>query len=385
MKSDLFRFYRATAHLFYEDLLKIKDLPEAPVCWISGDLHLENFGSFRGANGQVYFDINDFDDAVMAPVTWELVRLITSIFIAFRSLSIDDVKAKHMARLYLEEYTASLQRRKASYIEPRTARGIVQDFLTAVESRPLKSLMKKRTVNCTKIDRDHPKHLKLNIHLKKELEQHIIGWLRRDDTSPYNYKVVDMVFRLSGTSSLGLERYSILLKSVNHTGDKFMLLDMKEVVASSLQNYVTAAQPAWISQAERILFIQQIMQNHSPSLLSTCRFNDKDYIIQELQPAKDNINFKLIKKNYRDMCRVITDMGMLTASAQLRSAGHRGSSAPDDLVTFAQRKDWQDKLIAISELLASKTVRYYSDFVEDLKNGKLHKGEESKEDLALTA
>jgi|SRR6185437_7329905 len=76
MRENLFRFIRGTAHLFYEDLAGAANFPGGPVSWIRGDLHLENFGSFRADNNQVYFDLNDFDEAILAPISWEIVRLL---------------------------------------------------------------------------------------------------------------------------------------------------------------------------------------------------------------------------------------------------------------------------------------------------------------------
>ncbi|RCJ32561.1 hypothetical protein A6769_27935 [Nostoc punctiforme NIES-2108] len=56
MRSDVFTFYRGTCHLFYEDFPKDLLLNAAPPVWICGDLHLENFGSYKGDNRLVYFD-----------------------------------------------------------------------------------------------------------------------------------------------------------------------------------------------------------------------------------------------------------------------------------------------------------------------------------------
>src|SRR3569833_69752 len=75
MRENMFRFFRGTCHLFYDDLSKDSSFPDGPIAWISGDPHLENFGSFRADNDQVYFALNDFDEAILAPVTWEVVRL----------------------------------------------------------------------------------------------------------------------------------------------------------------------------------------------------------------------------------------------------------------------------------------------------------------------
>src|SRR5215831_15146346 len=82
MADNEFTFFRATCHLFYEDLAKRPALKHGPPVWVCGDLHLENFGSYRASNGLVYFDINDFDEAALAPASWELVRFLCSIAMA---------------------------------------------------------------------------------------------------------------------------------------------------------------------------------------------------------------------------------------------------------------------------------------------------------------
>lgn len=48
-----FRFFRGTCHLFYEELSKNIPVNDPTKTWICGDLHLENFGTFKGNNGLV--------------------------------------------------------------------------------------------------------------------------------------------------------------------------------------------------------------------------------------------------------------------------------------------------------------------------------------------
>ena len=72
-------------------------------------------------------------------------------------------------------------------------------------------------------------------------------------------------------------------------------------------------------------------------------------ITQELQPVKDTIKFKLLKDRYRDMYQVIDNMGMLTASAQLRSGGIKGSSNIDDLMAFGNSSEWQEPFVSYAE------------------------------------
>jgi uncharacterized protein (DUF2252 family) len=89
MRQDSFAFMRRTCHLYYQDWpASDKQFNDSPLAWISGDLHLENFGCYKGDNRLVYFDLNDFDEAVLAPATWELGRWLTSIMVAAKSLLI---------------------------------------------------------------------------------------------------------------------------------------------------------------------------------------------------------------------------------------------------------------------------------------------------------
>src|ERR1700747_2530702 len=67
MRQNAFVFYRGSCHLFYEDLPAVSHLNNSPLSWLCGDLHLENFGSYKADNRLVYFDINDFDESALAP------------------------------------------------------------------------------------------------------------------------------------------------------------------------------------------------------------------------------------------------------------------------------------------------------------------------------
>lgn len=375
MAQNMFRFYRGTCHMFYEDLAQETALLKAPQVWISGDLHLENFGSFTGDNEQVYFDLNDFDEAILAPASWELIRAVTSIYVGFKSLDIEDEKAEKMARLFIKSYKNTLLKGKPDYVEASTAKGIICEFLTKVIHRKQKRILIKRTTLKKKRVQMHtanPKHFKIKTGLKHKLITYVNDWLKMDEQSPYNYKVVDAVFRLAGTGSVGLERYAFLLKSSNDIGHKYILLDMKEAAPSSLAPFVKMAQPAWNSEAERVITIQRKMQNRCPAFLSVCQFNGKSFIMQEMQAAKDNLNFGLLRR-YKDMCSVIDTMGMLTASSQLRSSGQSGSAITDELITFAQDNTWEDELLYYAKLYTQQVEKYYNDFMHEFPN--LHKRE----------
>jgi uncharacterized protein (DUF2252 family) len=373
MTENAFRFYRGTCHLFYEDLAQAAALPLSPLAWICGDLHIENFGSYKGDNKLVYFDINDFDEGLLAPAAYELVRMVTSIFIAFDTLKIEPEKALKMAELFLKTYSATLIQGKAKSIEPRTAKGIICDFLTSADKSTKKDLLKKRTISKKKkimLSLEHERQFKVDKKLREELTTHLNEWISTSSDGPYNFKVKGAVFRLAGTGSIGLKRYLFLLKSTN-TKNKYLLLDMKQSVISSIQPYLQIQQLQWETQAERIITIQKRMQNVSASLLSTTVFRGEAFVIQELQPVKDTLDFKLLKHEYRDMYQVIDDMAILTASAQLRSGGIQGSSNIDDLMAFGKSENWQGPVLDYALKYSARVKSNYRQFMKDYKRGLL--------------
>jgi len=372
MTENAFRFYRGTCHIFYEDLSQAhKTLPKSPLTWISGDLHIENYGSYKGDNRLVYFDLNDFDESQLAPASWELARMLTSIFVAFEALEIDKEEAMRMVQLFLRTYSVTLKKGKPIFLEPRTAKGIVCTFLEKAANRKLKELLAKRTElkkGKLILSLTHKHHFKIDKKLRAELLHHITEWIATSNDGPYNFKAMDVVFRFAGTGSIGVKRYMFLLRSAK-TKKKCLLIDMKQMRSSCLSSYVNVPQPEWSTEAERVLAIQQRMQDIPPALLSTTTFRDDDYLIQEMQPSEDRIDFDLIKERYRDIYQVIDDMAALTASAQLRSSGRQGSAIADELIAFGSNTDWHDALIAYAQKYTKQVKKDYKNFVDDYKKG----------------
>jgi hypothetical protein len=83
MRSAPFPFLRATYYRWAQTWPKIcPDLARAPQVLAVGDLHVENFGTWRDIEGRLIWGINDFDEAWRLPYTHDLVRLATSASMA---------------------------------------------------------------------------------------------------------------------------------------------------------------------------------------------------------------------------------------------------------------------------------------------------------------
>ena len=83
MRSAPFPFLRATYYRWaqiWEE--RCPEAAKAPKVLAVGDLHVENFGTWRDIEGRLIWGINDFDEAWRLPYTNDLVRLATSALMA---------------------------------------------------------------------------------------------------------------------------------------------------------------------------------------------------------------------------------------------------------------------------------------------------------------
>lgn len=105
-----FRFLRATFYLwayrFRERLPELADDGVPRVLGV-GDIHLENFGTWRDAEGRLVWGVNDVDEAAVLPCTNDLVRLVTSARLADLNVHGDDTASE-----VLSGYREQLKKRR---------------------------------------------------------------------------------------------------------------------------------------------------------------------------------------------------------------------------------------------------------------------------------
>ncbi|MBZ5700224.1 MAG: DUF2252 domain-containing protein [Acidobacteriia bacterium] len=83
MAASAFPFFRATFYRWMQLWPELcPGLRNAPELLAVGDLHVENFGTWRDLEGRLNWGVNDFDEAYPLPYTLDLVRLATSALLA---------------------------------------------------------------------------------------------------------------------------------------------------------------------------------------------------------------------------------------------------------------------------------------------------------------
>jgi len=109
MKAELFPFFRATYYRWAQLWPEVcPDLAKAPHVLAVGDLHVENFGTWRDIEGRLIWGVNDFDEAWPMAYTIDLVRLAVSAHLAVETGNLP-LKREDICDTLLEGYRESLK------------------------------------------------------------------------------------------------------------------------------------------------------------------------------------------------------------------------------------------------------------------------------------
>ena len=110
MKEGPFPFLRATFYRWAQTWPEVSpETFQAPVALAVGDLHVENFGTWRDIEGRLIWGVNDFDEAWWIPYTCDLVRLATSALLAIGSEHLTFIEPKPACDAILQGYKEGLR------------------------------------------------------------------------------------------------------------------------------------------------------------------------------------------------------------------------------------------------------------------------------------
>lgn len=363
MRRGAFVFLRGSCHLFYDRLPPDPLLAEAPPAWCCGDLHLENFGSYKGDNRLPYFDINDFDEAALAPLSWDLLRFLTSVLVGADDMALRKREAHAMCLAFLDTYAATLACGKAGWIEAETTDGLVRSLLEDVSRRSRAEWLDRRTERRgaqRRIRIDGKKALAAS-SAERERAVTLLAAFARSQPTPSFFAPLDVARRIAGTGSLGLERYVILVQGKGGPDGNY-LLDLKQAPASSLAPHLRQAQPAWATQAQRIVAVQDRMQAVTPAFLHARGDAQRSYVLRALLPSEDRVTLDRTRVSMSDFAAVMRTMGKVAASAHLRSSGRDGSAIADALIDFGRRNKWRSALLGIALGCAEQVERDWASY-----------------------
>jgi uncharacterized protein (DUF2252 family) len=366
MATDRFAFLRASAGLAHAGL-DLAALPLSPVGWVCADLHLNNFGCFRGLNRLVYFDLNDFDEAARLPLAVDLLRFLGSILTAGPGIGLDREDTETLAAEALGRYAEALARGKAFWLEPETARGPIRALLQQVSGRRRRDLLVRRS----ELRRGRRTILIDDIHClalppSSELRDQLTGALQSLGQlyeSPEFFLPRDFARRVAGMGSLGLPRYVVLVRGRGDP-DRNALIDFKLAAPSSGAAAQPAfEQPGWGDEAQRVVTVQDICQAASPAYLTAMSIGGRPFVVRELQPVEDRVALDQLAQQPKRLIDTVGSMGEVAAYAQLRGAGRIGAASADSMMEFgfelmSHPRPWLDAARDVD----ARNTRAYREF-----------------------
>jgi len=285
MAEDAFPFFRATFYrwiqLFNEHC---EDLVSAPEVLGIGDLHVENFGTWRDPEGRLIWGVNDFDEAYYLPYANDLIRLAASAHLAVEEnhLKLDKSSA---CQSILEGYSDSLSTGGNPFVLGEEHRWL-HDTATFRLKEPIKFWDKLNGFE--EIKKTTPDTEPLRFLLKN-----IPGYEKK-------YKVIQ---RIAGLGSLGKQRFVVI---VEWKGG-FIAREAKVCVPSA---YVFANK-----DSNDEILIEELVDK-SIRCEDPFFFVKKNWIIRRIAPDCSRIELESLPKEH-DEQKLLHAMGWETANIHL--------------------------------------------------------------------
>ena len=340
MRASALSFLRGTAHLYAQDWENYApaELKASPVTWVCGDAHIENFGTYRAAHGLVVFDVNDFDEALLAPALYDLARLCAS-WVVWQGGDAPKLDPKPGILTIADAYAAALRFGKALWVDRDTAAGEIGRLMNVVYSRKYGELLAKRTTVTGKTRKLMlGKHaLAVDADQRRHAVEAIGTFAKSTGDVLERFNVIDVAWRIAGTGSLGLERYAVLVAG-DGTIDGMRLLDVKFAAPAVMAQQSRQPQPRFTTDAERVVAGYQRMQCWTPRRLGAVTVDGRSYVVRTLQPTEDRLNWA--NPDSLDIPELQRALGALLAWTHLRSGGRDGSAIADTLIAFGSDRGW---------------------------------------------
>jgi len=297
---------------------RLPRLDRAPRVMAVGDLHVENFGTWRDQDSRLVWGVNDVDEACEAPYTLDLVRLATSAVLAIREGQLA-ISVESACEAMLDGYSTSMDRSGF----PSVLDG--HDFLRKAVLNRARDPQRywEKLLSCPQARGEFP---------EKKLRKRL----------PEPYDDVTFVRRTAGVGSLGRRRFVAIAKN----GATCEAREAKALVPSSA---------AWARGRKH-------GKTHIDDLLERAvRIPDPSFevsgrwIIRRIAPDCARIELADLPRE-RDEFKLLRAMGWEAANM------HLGSRRKKVLKHLAKLKDrWLEQA---AEEMASATTEDFRDFVK---------------------
>jgi len=368
MAASPFGFFRGAVPVMAYDLsLTANTGIRAQLC---GDAHVRNLGAYAGPDGRLVFDINDFDETIVAPFEWDVKRMAASLVLAGREASVANGHCREAAAAFVGRYRRMMHLFSAMpvievvrYQVHRLGEcGPVSEILLAARRNTpvlnLRALTEPDpAAKSARIFRDNPPVLE---RLTGEIAEKVVASLVPYEESLLperrrflaQYRVRDVAFKVVGTGSVGLRDYCVYLEG-NGPKDP-LFIQIKEEAHSAYAPYVGRHAMKSYHQGRRVVEGERSMQLQSDPFLGWTKIEGRDYLVRQLNDHKGSLDMTTIKAagllEYAGVCGELLARGHARGGDCAMIAGYIGTSERFDtaITQFAEtyadqtEKDWEE-------------------------------------------
>jgi uncharacterized protein (DUF2252 family) len=390
MADSAFAFFRGTFHLFSRDALDRSLIPlpiltdDGADMELVGDIHSENYGTYKAEDGLIHYDINDFDETTFGHFDFDLCRFAVNIVLAAqeRKDTLETQSAAVLAALasYLDTLQASFKKGKfldldvsektPSDCEPVAQ--LVKDKSLVKRSRFITDLTEERGGQ-RQIKRSLLKYFNLSDTEKSQAErllQDFRGRLKTAADKKDFFDMHDACGRISGIGSMGRYRYVVLITGKGHEDKRNVLLEFKEARPSAYDTYRNreTTPQALVERAAKVIASERASQAASSQFLGYAIDGAMSFQVREISPHADRIDCKSLKPG--QFTEVMKLQATILARTHARAATRsQGPSSP--LPELADADRFRQRVLAFALGYADVVQRDWSRFVAargDLEN-----------------
>ena len=369
MRTSPFVFYRGTNHLFWSDFAGDERLSRFGGAdtriWLQGDLHVYNYGSFDNDDGRVVYDLNDFDEVVIADYQWDVWRMAISLVLVDDDLGyFSDNQMDDMLDAFTEHYLDSIASYRGNDDELATtfdadhAYGRLDEFLSDVENDSTRKDMLRKWTNESQgvrvFDFEYEKLAPVEPAIRQALLAAMGDYTATTGGSiadiPGYFTVKDIARRLhAGTGSLGVARYYILIEGASDDPDDDRILDVKRQPPPSAYPHLAAEEQALLDgavshDAERaVLGYRALLADADDHLgwLSLPAIADEPagvFSVRERSPYKEAFPVEILDTETR-FEKLAEQWGTILATAHARS----DKDYRDDIIDYSFDKNVDER------------------------------------------
>jgi uncharacterized protein (DUF2252 family) len=354
MVEGPFPFFRGTFHLFAKDVIDETFGPLGDAgdeLAIVGDIHAENYGTFKGDDGAIHYDINDFDETTTGRFGLDIGRLAASFFLACRDRTDPLERAVHVTLAGITAYTEELARRFKGKHGEADVRADRPSGSAAIDELLREAAAAKREAFLGKITEvkkggrrfvRSAKYFTLPDDQAAQAARLVEDYRKRIglDHEPAFFAVEDVAGRVAGIGSMGRFRYAALIAGKGE--GKGVLLEFKESMPSA---YDTGrgrekGAAALKKRAEAVVGMMRRSQSASNKYLGWAIDGGQSFQVRQLGPHDQRAETNELKPgSMEELARMqACILARVHAKASLSSPGP--SATPEELsdpALFIQR------------------------------------------------